>query len=47
MEEKPEPHWQPSSLGWQPATEIALVRQGICGGRGSVTSDRRMGGAVN
>ena len=31
MAAKPEPHWQPSSLGWQPAAEIAEVRQGICG----------------
>ena len=38
MEEKPEPHWQPSSLSWQPATEIALVRQGTWGGRALVTA---------
>ena len=30
-EEKPVPHWQPSSLRPQPAAEMALVRQGICG----------------
>jgi hypothetical protein len=30
MEEKPEPHWQASSESWQPAAEIADVRQGIC-----------------
>lgn len=29
MEERPEPHWQASSLSWQPATEMADVRQGI------------------
>ena len=30
MEENPEPHWQPSSASWQPATEIAELRHGIC-----------------
>ena len=30
MAEKPEPHWQASSESWQPATEIAEVRQGTC-----------------
>jgi hypothetical protein len=30
MAENPEPHWQPWSASWQPATEIAEVRHGIC-----------------
>lgn len=39
MAEKPEPHWQASSLSWQPATEMADVRQGICLSESSYVSD--------